>query len=76
MFACNYPGSVGSSCSYSIAPAIMESCADICVEGACEGVVCYDDSDCDDSNDYTEDVWGGRMYCRILGRVVLFVTRI
>jgi len=56
MFTCNGAGTVGSTCSYSEIPATMEECADVCVDGSCGDVECYNDTDCDDSEDYTEDI--------------------
>ena len=54
-FTCHNPATPSSSCSSSITQQILETCSDICVNGACHDVECDENSDCNDANPLTLD---------------------
>ena len=45
-FLCTNPGTAQSSCSSSTASQILETCSDICVNGACQNIECYNNAEC------------------------------
>ena len=49
-------------CVERIIPELVQTCADVCVDGECSGVTCYSDSDCAGSswNPFCKenDIWG------------------
>jgi len=45
-FLCSNPGTAQSSCSSSISEQTLETCAEACVDGACQSIDCYNDEDC------------------------------
>ena len=55
-FSCNNAGTVNSVCSFSIIAKKSQTCADFCTNGQCNNAVCHNNSECDDSNVYTEDL--------------------
>lgn len=54
-FHCQDAGTAKSQCVDNIVSNLIEKCADICSNGQCINVTCMNDSECDDSNLYTED---------------------
>jgi hypothetical protein len=54
-FTCENPGTADSFCSSDTTTQVVQTCADLCVAGECQGVTCYEDSDCDDQNPLTID---------------------
>jgi len=45
-YVCLNPGTVDSKCDVDVDPLVQDTCADLCVNGVCEDVVCELDSDC------------------------------
>ncbi|MBT4166240.1 hypothetical protein HOE04_04350 [archaeon] len=54
-FECINQGTTSSSCSQTIEPRLIETCADTCIEGGCVEITCYSNQDCDDQNPSTVD---------------------
>ncbi len=54
-FTCNNPGTAQSFCTSSQEHRTIHACGDTCVNGACQDIQCYQDSDCDDLNPLTID---------------------
>ncbi|MBU0760240.1 MAG: hypothetical protein KJ600_03530 [Nanoarchaeota archaeon] len=55
IFTCTNPGIEESSCSSSEENQTITTCTDICIDGECQDIECYFDSDCDDLNPLTFD---------------------
>ena len=55
-FTCELPGTSDSDCTSDVVPHLKETCSDTCYNGSCLDFVCYNNSDCDDANEYTIDV--------------------
>ncbi|MBS3088432.1 hypothetical protein J4402_01485 [Candidatus Pacearchaeota archaeon] len=53
---CNNPGKTSSSCSSSTTPKLIQDCIFGCANGTCIVPACSTNTDCDDSNNYTEDI--------------------
>ena len=54
-WTCNLPGTAQSSCTSALTSQLIQICADVCIDGACEIIVCSTDADCDDSDIDTAD---------------------
>ena len=54
-FTCENPGIAASFCTSTQEQRTINECADACVSGACVGIACYNDADCDDQNPLTLD---------------------
>ena len=55
-FTCNNPGNADSFCTFEILSVVNQTCEDLCFEGACADVECFNNADCNDGNSSTEDV--------------------
>ena len=57
-FTCNNPGTAASTCSNSTTAQLKSTCLinQVCREGACLNVICRTDSECNDSNENTQDI--------------------
>jgi len=66
-FACNYPGTSRSFCTNSTSIEIIQRCAEACLNGKCTGIICRNNTDCNDNDIYTEDICmnpgTARSYC-------------
>ncbi|MBW2982135.1 hypothetical protein KY343_04610 [Candidatus Woesearchaeota archaeon] len=56
-YTCSNPGTSSSSCSSSITSSLKETCTEICYEGSCATIECYNDAECG------TDGWVGSTYC-------------
>ncbi len=56
-FTCSNAGTAKSACSYAEELQAVETCADLCFEGACVDVACFEESDCG------TDGFVGEMFC-------------
>ncbi len=56
IFECVNPGSISGGCSQTVEPVLIEDCEDVCVDGSCVEITCYNDLDCDDGNVNSADV--------------------
>lgn len=56
-YTCNNPGTVQSSCSNSSSQLLKLTCSNdqICNNGECKNVICFNDSGCNDNNSSTVD---------------------
>jgi len=56
-YTCNDPGTISSYCSNSTVSQLNQTCNanQICSDGACANVSCFNNSQCDDINIHTED---------------------
>ncbi len=54
-YTCENPGTISSSCSEDVEARLVTECSDSCVDGSCVSITCDNDSECDDSDPYTED---------------------
>ncbi|MHA2023686.1 MAG: hypothetical protein ACTSWQ_08510, partial [Candidatus Thorarchaeota archaeon] len=45
-YTCLFPGTSISECTFEVNPILQEQCADTCIDGSCEDITCYQDSDC------------------------------
>ena len=56
-FGCENPGTSESECSDSLSPILAEACSEdeICMLGECEEIICKEDPDCEDYDEYTYD---------------------
>lgn len=55
-FTCNDAGKSTSFCTNSTSPVLNQTCSDICDNGQCKTIVCYNNSQCNDYNVWTEDI--------------------
>src|SRR3989338_7248422 len=53
--SCLNPGKINSRCINSSSTSLVESCPDLCINGECRDVACYNDFECNDNNLYTLD---------------------
>jgi hypothetical protein len=67
-YECINPGQVNSFCNVDKLPSLIDECSDICVSGRCEDIECFVNTDCDDSNSFTQDT------CNRPGTVNSFCT--
>ncbi|MFH1802982.1 MAG: hypothetical protein ABH864_06065 [archaeon] len=56
-FTCHNPGTPASSCSSTQEDLFSEECAEACVDGICQSISCYVDSECG------EDGYAGNAFC-------------
>jgi len=54
-YTCNNPGTRTSSCSSVSEDKLIQQCSELCVEGACVDIECFNDAECNDNNQYTQD---------------------
>jgi hypothetical protein len=54
-FRCNNPGTAASFCTSTQEQRTIQQCLDLCINGQCQGIECYQDSDCNDQNSSTLD---------------------
>ena len=47
---CENNGTTSAQCIVDVSSELIEECSDICVDGACGGIFCYNNSDCDDTD--------------------------
>jgi len=52
---CENPGTAASFCTANQEHRTIQQCLDVCINGACAGITCYEDSDCNDLNSTTLD---------------------
>ena len=54
-YTCENAGTRDSSCSNVAENKVIEMCTDLCVNGACVDIECFNDSECNDNNQFTLD---------------------
>ena len=54
-YTCNNPGTRNSLCDSEGENRLIEECSDLCVEGSCVDIECFNDAECDDNSSYTQD---------------------
>ncbi len=54
-YTCQSPGTEDSKCVKDEDSNFIKRCPDVCEDGECKEIRCYNDSDCDDNNNYTQD---------------------
>ncbi|MFH1802985.1 MAG: hypothetical protein ABH864_06080 [archaeon] len=67
---CVDAGSPTSHCVFEVLNQTQETCEDICINGMCEDIICFDNSDCNDGSVSTEDT------CTNPGTVDSFCTNL
>ena len=55
-YSCINPGKITSKCISDIDSEFVKACTDACSNGECKEIKCRKDADCNDNNEYTEDI--------------------
>ncbi len=54
-YTCNLPATRNSSCLSTAENRLIEQCSDLCINGMCVDIECFNDAECNDNNQYTKD---------------------